>query len=89
MEELNKLNRERIRDWFIEKYDWECYKQAEKEFYINKYGKPFEKLPIWRKLFHSIMEEDRQWLIKRTEEILEEKWKEKASPDSSKDIEND
>ena len=85
MKELNKLNRERIRDWFIAKYDWDCYKQAEKEFYIKKYGKPFERLSFWKQIFVSITEDERQWLIKRTKEILEEKWKEKTSLKSSKE----
>lgn len=64
------LELERLKDWFIDKYDWECYKQAEKEFLKMKQWKSFP-------FFKSLKEEERQWLIKRTREIIEEKWKKK------------
>ena len=71
-ENLEKINRKKLRDWFWDEYDMECYRIAEKEFDERK-----KHLSWWKR--NTISEEDRQWLIKRTNELLEKRWEEETA----------
>jgi len=67
--EFEKLQEMKLWDWFIEKYDGECYKVAEAE-----QSKTKKNLSWWNR-YTITTEEERQWLIKRTKKLLDNKWK--------------
>jgi len=64
---IQDIEKQRLKDWFWNKHDWNCYKQAEKELTEKKKNQSW-----WKR--NTTSESERQFLIKRTKQILNKKW---------------
>lgn len=64
---FKKLEKERLWDWFVEKHDWKFYRQALKELEEAK-----KSMGFFKRI--TVSDEDREFLIERTKELLHEKW---------------
>lgn len=73
-----ELEKERLKDWFWKKYDWEVYKEVEEEMY-KRHLKEYSLLKRLIFLFNGIPEKDRLWLIKETNRRLELMWKKRTA----------
>ena len=65
---------ERLWDWFVEKYEGQCYLKALKEF---------NSTHSWWRRSWGFKEKDRIWLIQRTKDILKELWRDKLTNENN------
>lgn len=73
---LNSLEKERLKDWFFDKYDYKVYQEVNAEL-IRSYNKRFPKVKVFFLLALGIPEKDRIWLIEETKRRLEVLFKQK------------